>query len=236
VSISLFFSTLCDCTDKKHLEIEYTCESETEQTKHTVAKRALLYQNNKEGINQYNRFRQGILDYYGRLGVNYNYDYYGGDYYGCEYDSYSLYYAGGCDDYYYNYYGYPDYYYGYGYGYDYYGDYYYGDDEDNGRVVALSGRNKNPASLQRSLALQGQNIQTSGLDGSINLKGMEQYKQKKQPRRSKGKGERKGGYKGKGERKGGYKGKDGRKVKSQGKPRQVKERVYKPNQPSPYSQ
>lgn len=110
VSIALHFNTLCDCTDKKQLEIEYTCEPETAESKHSVSKRALYYQNNPQGIRQFDNFRDGILDYYDRLGVNYNYDYYGDYNYDCAYDyNYA---------YYYNYY---DYYNGCG---DYYGDYY----------------------------------------------------------------------------------------------------------------
>jgi len=102
VSIAMFFNSLCDCTEKKHLEIEYTCEPETAETKktHSIAKRALLYQNDQAAINRDNRFTRNFLDYYN------NYDY------GYGYDFLNDLYDNGCADY-------LDYYSAYYYGYDY---------------------------------------------------------------------------------------------------------------------
>jgi molecular chaperone GrpE (heat shock protein) len=118
VSISLFYNTLCDCTEKKHLEVEYTCEPATEVTKHSRAKRSMYYGNNAASQRQLENYREGIMSYYDYMGNNIDY-YYDGDYYGCAYDYYSYYYGvlNGCDYYddYYNYYYDPAYYYDYAY-------------------------------------------------------------------------------------------------------------------------
>lgn len=100
VSITEMFSSLCDCTEKKHLEIEYVCEPETEA--HSISKRALYYQNDPISINQNDRYRDRIMDYYDRFGMDYYDDYY---YNGCDYNGYDYY------NYYYDYYNDCNYYY-----------------------------------------------------------------------------------------------------------------------------
>jgi len=110
-SIALDFQSLCECADKKHLEIEYTCEDETSPSAvQSRTKRSMYYQNSKKEMDEYKRYQNMFSDYYG--GDYYGYDYYPYDYYGYDYYLYP-----------YDYYGY-DYYL---YPYDYYGyDYLYG--------------------------------------------------------------------------------------------------------------
>lgn len=104
VSLVLYFNTLCDCSAKKHLSVEYVCEP---ASSHTVKKRSLYYQTRPAEIRRFDNFRRQILDYYDWWGddEDYYYDvcayydyypsisyyYYGNynsydDYYGCYYD------------------------------------------------------------------------------------------------------------------------------------------------------
>lgn len=101
VSIATQFNTICDCTEKRHMEVEYTCEPESEETSQKRSKRALYYQNDNQSQRSNNRYRNMILDYYDRF-----YDY--SDYYAYDY----------CDEYYNYYDDYYDSFYSYYYGFD----------------------------------------------------------------------------------------------------------------------
>lgn len=108
ISLVLYFNTLCDCSAKKHLSVEYVCQP---ATSHSVKKRSLYYQTRPAEMRRFDTFRRQILDYYDWWGDDdyYYYDecayydyypavsyyYYGyynsyDDYFGCYYDDDSL--------------------------------------------------------------------------------------------------------------------------------------------------
>lgn len=109
VSIATSFNTICDCTENKHMEVEYTCELDTEEKKQETAsnrsKRSLYYRNDPRSIDRDRRYRDRIMDYYDRF---YDYsDYYADDY--CDYYDY-FYDTEYYDDLYQYFYGFtPDY-------------------------------------------------------------------------------------------------------------------------------